>query len=43
MTQAKAQANAARQVLVGLLLATLVILLLLFAGSEDRGFIYIDF
>ena len=32
-----------RQALLGLGIATLVVLLLLFAGSEDRGFIYIDF
>jgi len=28
---------------IGLLIATLLLLLLLVAGSEDRGFIYIDF
>jgi hypothetical protein len=32
-----------RHALLGLLVATLVVVLLLFAGSEDRGFIYIDF
>jgi len=32
-----------RQAGLGLLIATLLVVLLLFAGSEDRGFIYIDF
>jgi hypothetical protein len=30
-------------VLWGLLLAMLLVLILLFMGSEDRGFIYVDF
>ena len=30
-------------VLWGLLLALLLLLVLLFMGSEDRGFIYVDF
>ena len=32
-----------RHALLGLLIATLLVVLLLFAGSEDRGFIYVDF
>ena len=32
-----------RQALLGLAIAMLVVFLLLFAGSEDRGFIYVDF
>jgi hypothetical protein len=29
--------------LLGLVVAAMVVILLLFAGSEDRGFIYVDF
>ncbi len=32
-----------KDALLGLGIATVLVLLLLFAGSEDRGFIYIDF
>ena len=32
-----------RPAAIGLFIATLLVVLLLFAGSEDRGFIYIDF
>lgn len=33
----------ARDAALGLLIALVVVLLFVFAGSEDRGFIYVDF